>query len=989
MPLFTSAPGFQINGGSFIDNAGDINIHTSAPRPDNDPLSALEFASGEGLGRRLPGNLHTTRQLMERDCDPLPAFESVARSRHLPGVDRVGSQAGIARMLPCNASHRPHASGGSHAADRLPSSMVSSASLPPFSAFLASTFSRPHPDVSRPQPPSNGNRAIEYRTAHELGNRSVPDQHLPPGHQIPLDSEIATRYPSFPRDHPQVHQTSLNGRTFIGGNVNHIQPHGEPGLNILYRAAAGDATHDSEDRFPQPRCHPKTRTKMLDALWDWTCGIEPKKDWNWENCEWEYTSSSSDNNSHPILWLHGPTGAGKSAIAQSLCQRLEGEGRLGASFFFKRGHPSRGHVKWLFATIAYQLSLVLPTFNHQISQTLERNPSLVDKSISIQLQKLIVEPFEHTTSTCPLVVVIDGLDECEDQSSQQEILCSIGHVFHEHQLPLQFLIASRPDPHIQEIFTDALNRIHCPVNIDQSFADVRKYLLDEFARIHHEHCATMSRVPAPWPSPEIIDHLVRKSSGYFIYASTIIKFIDDKNFRPTEHLEVIVGFKESDFESPFAPLDQLYTQILSEAPARAQVLKILAVIAAKLSLSADHIDQLLELEPGDVRLALHGLHSVIKFPEQEEKHYASLSIHHASFSDFLQDSSRTGEFYVSSGQHRSDLSHSILKAFSCKNDDASLNQSHVAWYLNENAFEYIISSELSSDLVCLLRSLNPDFLFTLDDCSNIAVKVLDWLKRSQSLPEDLVHLWEDYCFMSHCQYILRTTEFNGIQVTEKDWDHYHWMLSQASPSLIRILRAIPFVHEGTSSIFYLFSVCIQLNVSWEELRTALHFLCSLKDQDEGEEFIMKVLIVAFDHALSPWSFDSMMWDLACGALHAMLQMVQGEMDKEILHLMGWGCFLRSCPPSPKLLQDLQETESIWASTYGEIDLISDYHNIIQWLKMFPKPLQELISRVEGYLERKRGITVYNGDYEERRWKEDNPHMRYHDLKAARFGARVL
>jgi hypothetical protein len=116
------------------------------------------------------------------------------------------------------------------------------------------------------------------------------------------------------------------------------------GLHILYRAAAGDATHDAEDRFPQPRCHPETRKKMLDVLWNWTCGIEPPTTLIFEDYENVHASdnSSSDTNFSPIVWLHGPAGAGKSAIAQSLCQKLEEEGHLRASFFFKRGHPSRG-----------------------------------------------------------------------------------------------------------------------------------------------------------------------------------------------------------------------------------------------------------------------------------------------------------------------------------------------------------------------------------------------------------------------------------------------------------------------------------------------------------------------------------------------------------------------------------------------------------------------------------------------------------------------
>jgi hypothetical protein len=217
------------------------------------------------------------------------------------------------------------------------------------------------------------------------------------------------------------------------------------------------------------------------------------------------------------------------------------------------------------------------------------------------------------------------------------------------------------------------------LNVNKSFEDVRKYLLDEFARIHREHRATMAMVPGPWPSPEIINNLGEKSSGYFIYASTIIKFIDDKNFRPTERLAVITGMAEPHFGVPFAALDQLYTQILAQVPAQPQLLKILAVIAAKLGLSAVHIEQLLQLEPGDVQLALHGLHSVINLLEQEEEDN-TISTHHASFCDFLQDPTRAGIFYVGGCQHQTDLSRHILKAFSYKYDNASLNRcGHVAW----------------------------------------------------------------------------------------------------------------------------------------------------------------------------------------------------------------------------------------------------------------------------------------------------------------------
>jgi hypothetical protein len=401
---------------------------------------------------------------------------------------------------------------------------------------------------------------------------------------------------------------------------------------------------------------------MLENLWNWTCG---------NYCFTGNGSEKEERAGKKILWLYGPAGAGKSAIAQSLCQKLEGEGCLGGAFFFKRGHLSRGDGNKLFSTLAYQLSLSLPELKHAISQVVENDPSIMNRSLSIQLQRLIIEPCQQNLHGHTLTLIIDGLDECDGQNIQQEILCSIYRAMHDDSLPLQFLIVSRPEPHIHETF---IGMLHDVLNVNQSSEDVRKYLLDEFARIHREHHATMARVPGPWPSLEIINDLVEKSTGYFIYVSTIIKFIDDKKFRPTERLAVITGVAAPRFGVPFAALDQLYTQILSEVPDRPQLLKILKVITTEISdppLSVTSIEQLLELEPGDVRLVLRGLHSVVELPEEDND---DISFHHASFRDFLQDPARAGIFYIGGCQHQTDLSRHILKAFSYKYDDPSLNR---------------------------------------------------------------------------------------------------------------------------------------------------------------------------------------------------------------------------------------------------------------------------------------------------------------------------
>ncbi|KAJ6465466.1 hypothetical protein C8R45DRAFT_787194, partial [Mycena sanguinolenta] len=57
------------------------------------------------------------------------------------------------------------------------------------------------------------------------------------------------------------------------------------------------AIHDSTDSFMEPKCHPETRTQMLEDLRKWALDPRPKT---------------------TILWLYGPAGAGKSAIMRTL-----------------------------------------------------------------------------------------------------------------------------------------------------------------------------------------------------------------------------------------------------------------------------------------------------------------------------------------------------------------------------------------------------------------------------------------------------------------------------------------------------------------------------------------------------------------------------------------------------------------------------------------------------------------------------------------------
>ncbi|KAJ7899486.1 hypothetical protein B0H14DRAFT_2331737 [Mycena olivaceomarginata] len=362
-------------------------------------------------------------------------------------------------------------------------------------------------------------------------------------------------------------------------------------INILHGVVALGALHDSAESFPQPRCHPETRTKMINDLYRWVTRTFPAR---------------------PIHWLYGPAGSGKSAIVQTLCRRLQEEGRLGGSFFFKRDHSTCGNAKVLFATLAYQLTVHDATLKDVIACSIKDDSPSVGRDMDVQLMKLIVEPSSTFEKSAPLTLLIDGLDECDSEQAQRKILSLIGHIARKHPSTFRFLIASRPEAHIckalkEDHFSDTLD---C-TNVEQSFEDVRTYLRDEFNRIYRDHPETMGNIPKPWPPTAISNFLVDKSSGYFIYASTIIKFIDDEDSRPTERLALVQNLvPDSDSDRPFAALDQLYTQILSRVPVRYHD-KLCAILCARdnFELSIEQIEQLLELAQGDVMLILHRLQS--------------------------------------------------------------------------------------------------------------------------------------------------------------------------------------------------------------------------------------------------------------------------------------------------------------------------------------------------------------------------------------------
>ncbi|KAF8801513.1 hypothetical protein BYT27DRAFT_7309549 [Phlegmacium glaucopus] len=442
----------------------------------------------------------------------------------------------------------------------------------------------------------------------------------------------------------------------------------EKGIDVLSRHIAPGAFHNSAERYDPPKCHPQTRVAVIQAIVDW---IE----------DGQKTSF--------IKWLYGPAGAGKSAIAQEIAELYHKSGRLAASFFWSRSVAGRNNEKCLVSSLAYQLLIAIPQIRGYIEEAIENDPSLLFLSLATQMQSLVVEPLEKVfshdqqravDSEIPKLIILDGLDECGTAEAQRYILKVISDSVLKFPIPLFFLICSRPEQAIRDSFNDQnLLELTVRLALDEKYRpddDIRLFLVESFESVKRSH-ALLRCLPCDWPIVEDIDLLVKKSSGQFIYAATVVKFVRPPRRRPDEQLKIILGINTAGNDTPFAELDALYCQIFSmveDLPSALEVLSVLFLVDGirGYASSARVIETILSYASGDLQLILIDLHSVLNVPGMEDNH-GDLRSHHASLQDFLMDPARSGNLFIDQGKAHAQIARHLLR---CIRDYYSQDTDH-------------------------------------------------------------------------------------------------------------------------------------------------------------------------------------------------------------------------------------------------------------------------------------------------------------------------
>ena len=372
------------------------------------------------------------------------------------------------------------------------------------------------------------------------------------------------------------------------------------------------------------KCLPGTRQSVLQDIMHW----------------------ATDPRNQNLFWLNGLAGTGKSTIAQSFSEAIASKRFLGASFFCSRDYINRRELKNIFPTLAYQLACRYPHFRNHIVTVIKKDPTLAHNSLISQLENLLVNPLSEAEVSC--VIVIDALDECIDDQPASAILSVLGRFA--KQLPLvKFFITGRPEPRIRTGFRlpllEPITQIFLlhEVGLSSVGNDIQLYLTQMLAAISKRRSDL--DLPDPWPRDGEILALTKKSSGLFIFASTLVRFIESEHHDPSERLQLVLLKESGTTHEGRAGIDSLYSQVLllafSDARGSevfANVRRVLgAIVLAFNPLSRRDLSKILGVSTTIVSTTLRHLHSVILVPADEHK---EIRIFHKSFPDFLQDENR-------------------------------------------------------------------------------------------------------------------------------------------------------------------------------------------------------------------------------------------------------------------------------------------------------------------------------------------------------------
>ncbi|KAK0475740.1 hypothetical protein IW261DRAFT_454887 [Armillaria novae-zelandiae] len=492
---------------------------------------------------------------------------------------------------------------------------------------------------------------------------------------------------------------------------------------------------------PKLRCTEGTRVATINNIVSWIAQCDSK-----------------------MMWCNGLGGTGKSSLMGTLHNLLTtdfgGRCRLAAYIRYDRMEYSRASK--LITSIAYSLGMFDDRIGMAISQVIKSSPMVVTMSDpSAQFRLLLRNPLEGIPDLVkegPLVVIVDGLDECE---ASKELLVALAEGFGPTLPFMRLIVTSRPVLSIATAFErqDCV----CPLQLDTSSKavndDIHFYLEREFATMHDdtflEKCTEL----------DAINGLTARASGLFIWAATVVKFVHASlgilRLQALLHTKPPKDATEALTTLYCTSLDTLVSEPGANAEIKKYVQSVLgAVLAVHMppGMTEDILDKIVLLGEGSPpsHHILSMLGSLLR-PETEDE---SIQFMHKSFEDFLQDQSQCeDDWFVDVRLHHKAIakqcqiaSKSFLKTWSPTSDmDIRDVPAYISKYALFGRFWY--SDFDMTDIELFTSFFHPYFLPWLDivvkDGDKLHFETKDTVCQQHGLTHSLFMCNIDYSELIH------------------------------------------------------------------------------------------------------------------------------------------------------------------------------------------------------------------------------------------------
>ncbi|KAJ2917177.1 hypothetical protein MD484_g3241, partial [Candolleomyces efflorescens] len=370
-----------------------------------------------------------------------------------------------------------------------------------------------------------------------------------------------------------------------------------------------------------------------------------------------------------LFILTGCVGSGKTTISETISQYYRPT-RLGGSWFFSKQSGERRKMGDCVATLASQLVAIVPSMAPHIKVALTSHRDLLQvdytrydptstphdtTSLSDQLLSRLLTPFrmacergEVPKERLPLIIVVDGLDECGESSQVEVFLKTILDFFRDNPtLPLRFFLATRIVPHIDRTYSKE-EVVQHGLDSHGSEEDMAVFFREAFSwEVLNRHRVIQAFVQqhGSWPEPWYLRRLAEQTKGSFLLASRMVNYIldsTDDDLTPMERLSRALEMELN--------LDELYMQTFSRhrnLPHFFEIVSAITLLVTPLSISA--LAEFLDISRYEVVHVLQGMQAVIELPPNDSN--LAVNFCHESLRVFFKTKARSKEFYVPPSHH--------------------------------------------------------------------------------------------------------------------------------------------------------------------------------------------------------------------------------------------------------------------------------------------------------------------------------------------------